>query len=209
LRLFCLPHAGGASPLYQPWCKDPPDHIEVCPVELPGRWSRVREAPYVRLEPLVEALGPEILRHLIVAAAPAPHLPRLTSDLHTLDDDELIANVAQRYAPLPKLVLEDKSMRELTLRVLRADLSCLENYRFRHEPPLPVPIAVLGGEVDRSVPLSALQAWREHSAEPLDLRLLPGDHFFIQSNARRCLDLLQDVLGAQVQGRGSESEWTQ
>jgi len=45
LRLFCFPYAGGAANLFAQWWRKLPADIEVCPIELPGRWSRWREEP--------------------------------------------------------------------------------------------------------------------------------------------------------------------
>jgi surfactin synthase thioesterase subunit len=45
LRLFCFAHAGGAANFFGQWWRKLPANIEVCPVQLPGRWSRWREEP--------------------------------------------------------------------------------------------------------------------------------------------------------------------
>lgn len=60
LRLLCLPYAGGAAAVYRRWHDIAPSHIEVCPVELPGRGRRMAEAPFVRLAPLVRTLATSI-----------------------------------------------------------------------------------------------------------------------------------------------------
>jgi medium-chain acyl-[acyl-carrier-protein] hydrolase len=60
-RLFCFPYAGGAAFVYRDWSKNLPPDIEVCPVQLPGRGSRMREPFFRRMEPLVEAAA-EALR---------------------------------------------------------------------------------------------------------------------------------------------------
>lgn len=56
-RLVCLPYAGGAATAYRTWAHLAPSHVEVCPVELPGRGARMGEEPYRRLAPLVRALA--------------------------------------------------------------------------------------------------------------------------------------------------------
>ena len=45
VRLFCFPYAGGAAFAYRGWEKHLPREVELYPVELPGRGSRLREAP--------------------------------------------------------------------------------------------------------------------------------------------------------------------
>ncbi len=55
-RLFCFHHAGGAANLFKAWHKGLPDSVEVCAVQLPGRWERAREPCFRRLDPLIQAM---------------------------------------------------------------------------------------------------------------------------------------------------------
>jgi medium-chain acyl-[acyl-carrier-protein] hydrolase len=57
LRLFCFPYAGGGAPVFHPWREALPESIEVCAVQAPGRGARLGERPFIRLLPLVAALG--------------------------------------------------------------------------------------------------------------------------------------------------------
>ncbi|RKH58573.1 thioesterase II family protein [Corallococcus llansteffanensis] len=63
LRLFCLPHAGGSASLFRTWQAELGTDIEVCPLQLPGRESRLNEPPLRDLRPLVEALADAVARH--------------------------------------------------------------------------------------------------------------------------------------------------
>lgn len=56
LRLFCFPYAGGGASIFRLWAKELPSEIEVIPVQLPGRERRMREAPFSKIEPLLQAL---------------------------------------------------------------------------------------------------------------------------------------------------------
>lgn len=60
--MFCFPYAGGGASIYRGWAAALPADLEVCPVQLPGRESRLRDQPFDRLGPLIEAaadaLGP-------------------------------------------------------------------------------------------------------------------------------------------------------
>jgi hypothetical protein len=64
IRLFGIPYAGGSASVYCACGQIAPRQVEVCAVELPGRGSRIAEAPFVRLMPLVRALGDAIARLL-------------------------------------------------------------------------------------------------------------------------------------------------
>jgi medium-chain acyl-[acyl-carrier-protein] hydrolase len=43
LRLFCFPYAGGHAQIFRTWPAGLSSHIEVCPVQLPGRGRRFAE----------------------------------------------------------------------------------------------------------------------------------------------------------------------
>lgn len=57
VRLFCFPYSGAAASIYYPWAEMLPPSIEVCPVQLPGHGTRLREPLATRLTPQVEALA--------------------------------------------------------------------------------------------------------------------------------------------------------
>lgn len=54
LRLFCFPYAGGGATFYRDWASALPPQVDVCPVQLPGRETRIREEPLTELDSLVE-----------------------------------------------------------------------------------------------------------------------------------------------------------
>ncbi|MFE6226459.1 MULTISPECIES: thioesterase II family protein [unclassified Streptomyces] len=56
LRLLCLPHAGGGVGVFHAWRAHLPDGIELAPVELPGRGSRIDEPMPATMDALVDAL---------------------------------------------------------------------------------------------------------------------------------------------------------
>ena len=64
LRLFCLPYAGGGASIFRSWSSRLPGTVEVCPVQIPGRETRVSEPPYTHVEPLVEALCEHLMPFL-------------------------------------------------------------------------------------------------------------------------------------------------
>ncbi len=64
LRLFCFPYAGGAASVFYTWSDGLPGDVEVCPIQLPGRESRLRELPFTALPPLTQALAQAIQPYL-------------------------------------------------------------------------------------------------------------------------------------------------
>lgn len=57
LRLFCFPYAGAGALIFRTWSDGLPADVEVCPVQLPGRGTRLMERPFTQLSPLIEALA--------------------------------------------------------------------------------------------------------------------------------------------------------
>lgn len=60
LRLFCLPYAGGGAPIFHSWAAALPAGIELCPVQYPGRGSRLAEPPHRTIASLAQALLPAL-----------------------------------------------------------------------------------------------------------------------------------------------------
>ncbi len=63
-RLFCIPYAGVGASIYRLWAAGLPAQVEVCSIQLPGRETRLREAPLARISAIVEALLPDLVPHL-------------------------------------------------------------------------------------------------------------------------------------------------
>jgi surfactin synthase thioesterase subunit len=64
LRLFCLPYSGRGASIYSNWGKRIPRDIDVCPVQLPGRETRLREQAHKDMATLVPLLVSALLPRL-------------------------------------------------------------------------------------------------------------------------------------------------
>lgn len=69
VRLLCFPYAGGNESAYRHWQQKLPESIEVLPVQLPGRGSRIKEPPYAELRPLVDAASEALAGELEMPVA--------------------------------------------------------------------------------------------------------------------------------------------
>ncbi|MFI5908319.1 thioesterase II family protein [Dactylosporangium sp. NPDC051541] len=69
LRLFCLPHAGGAASAFRAWPAAAPYGLEVCPVQLPGRETRFADPLPTGITDLVPVLAEALLPLLDVPFA--------------------------------------------------------------------------------------------------------------------------------------------
>ena len=61
LRLFCFPYAGGGALIFRTWADGLPTDVEVCPIQLPGRGTRLMEPLFTQLSPLIQALAQALL----------------------------------------------------------------------------------------------------------------------------------------------------
>lgn len=227
LRLFCFPYAGGGAMIYRRWRDELPATVEVCPVQLPGRETRLLEKPFTALRPLTEALGRamwsqldmpfaffghsmgavigfELARwlrrergpspvHLFVSGRTAPHLLDSEPPTYNLPDPEFLEDV-RRLNGTPAGVLECSELVQLLLPLLRADFGVCQTYTPLPEPPLDCPITAFGGLQDDRAGRGKLEGWREHTAASFSLRMLPGDHFFVNSSRRLLLQTLSQDL---------------
>ncbi len=64
LRLFCFPYSGSGATIFRSWSDGLPAFVEVFPVQPPGRETRLREPPFTRITPLVQAAADGLLPYL-------------------------------------------------------------------------------------------------------------------------------------------------
>jgi medium-chain acyl-[acyl-carrier-protein] hydrolase len=94
VRLLCLPHAGGGASVYRAWGAGLPADIAVCPIQLPGRESRLHEQPYRQIPPLVTDLA-SVLDEVVQPYALFGH------SMGAIVAFELVREIRKRGAPAP------------------------------------------------------------------------------------------------------------
>lgn len=119
--------------------------------------------------------------HLFVAGRRAPQFPSNLPPRSALPDGEFISEL-QRLNGTPREVLEHPELIQLMLPLLRADFGLDETYDYRSEPPLDVPLSAYGGIADTDVSREQLEGWREQTTASFELRMFPGDHFFLHTS---------------------------
>ena len=227
VRLFCFPYAGGGDSIFRVWQQGLSDTIEVCPVQLPGRGLRIAEPPCTDINQLVRCAAEvlasyldkpfalfghsmgaliafELARHmrrdysappihLFVSGRPSPQTMSEPYDPDQLDSE--LTEMLQRQIRNPEL-------RELVLPVLRADLALCKSYVFTSQLPFSFPITAFGGLDDHGVPRHAIEGWREHTTGSFVLRMLPGDHFFLDTCRLLLLEAILKELEQDMSGKG-------
>jgi surfactin synthase thioesterase subunit/glycosyltransferase involved in cell wall biosynthesis len=209
-RLFWFPHAGGGS-------ASQAMGLRYVGVRMPGRESRLAEAPFERMAPLVEALAKAIEPYLGVpfaffghsmGAAVAFELARELRRRGLPLPRNLIASAARapqfRRNHVPPLAASDQELlaslhipAELApavLPALRADTTLYRHYVYAEDAPLDCPIRAYGGTEDPNITLHHLEGWREQTTASFAVRVFPGGHFYLRESA----DAFRQALEADL-----------
>jgi pyochelin biosynthesis protein PchC len=220
-RLVCFPHAGGSASFFVPVSAALAPGVEVLAAQYPGRQDRYAEPGLTDVGALADALAAELrarppartaffghsmgavvayevarrtaVDHLHVSGRRAPGDQRPEDDVHTRDDDGLLAEVAGLGAPGSEL-LADPELRELVLPALRADYTAVETYRWAPGDRLTCPVTALTGDRDPRVTPAEAQRWADVTTGPFTLRVFPGDHFYLSAQLPAVLDVLRPTL---------------
>jgi medium-chain acyl-[acyl-carrier-protein] hydrolase len=133
---------------------------------------------------------------LFVSGRRAPQIPRSEPITYNLPEDEFIKEL-HRLSGTPREVLEHAELMELLVPLLRADFQFIETYEYVADSPLGCSITAYGGLQDNDVPRELLLPWKEHTSR-FEIRILPGDHFFIHSSQTILLRLLANEMSELV-----------
>jgi medium-chain acyl-[acyl-carrier-protein] hydrolase len=130
---------------------------------------------------------------LFVSADRAPQIPSRHRSIHALPEREFLFEL-RRLNGIPEKVLEDVDLMRIMLPVLRADFAIYETYEYSIEPPLNCVISSFGGLHDLRVSHADLEPWRDQTRAAFSLRMLPGDHFFLNTFQSPLLQELSQEL---------------
>jgi len=138
--------------------------------------------------------GRELPLQLFVSGHLAPQVPQRHPPIHGLPYAQFVQEL-RRYRGTPEAVLANQELLELLVPVLRADFQLFETYVYQPDEPLDCPISAFGGLSDVEVSQEDLAAWRRQTRGLFTFRMLPGNHFFIQSARAQLLQALSlDLL---------------
>lgn len=223
--LLCCPGAGAGASAFRGWAGRLPPFAAISAVQLPGREGRIDEPHAADLAVVADAvaeawlarpalptvvfghsmgaaLGFEVARRLtragrpvtgVVLSAAAP-----TSGGGALVREAELDALLIAYDPQNARITGNRELYDALAPVLAADITMLRGHRIEGAA-LAAPGIVLAGEEDRLVSANAAAGWSRHFAAPVDIRTMPGGHFFVFREARaEVLDLLASLLQRAV-----------
>lgn len=132
-------------------------------------------------------------RLLIVSGARAPHLPRPTDALHTLPDAQLVSRLERMGGTEAEVLCHDE-IRDIVLKVIRADFKMMNESSSLTVSPLPCSILALGGNHDSFADQEGVEGWRFQTNSEFRCHLFDGGHFFIWNN----IDEMVKVMMAEL-----------
>ncbi|GIJ56357.1 thioesterase domain-containing protein [Virgisporangium aurantiacum] len=200
--LFCLPYAGGDELAYWRWADLLAGTARVHAIGREGAPSVDRVCDRIAAEDgpfaiyghsMGARLGFEVARELRRRGAPLP-VRFYVGGAHPPDVREPIARVAHidigefidqlvTRADTPAAVRDDPDIRAAVEPALAADLAWLQAYRFRPEPPLPVPIVAFAATDDHEVPRDLMLGWARHTSAWFRHHTLAAGHLFVGTHA--------------------------
>lgn len=127
---------------------------------------------------VLDARGLGLPVRLFVSGRGAPQLPPDWAITYNLPEPQFVSHI-RNLNGTPAEVLEHPELMALMLPLLRADFSVVETYQYRPGPPLGCPLTAFGGLDDTEVKPAKVAAWREQTSADFNLRMMPGDHFFL------------------------------
>ncbi|GAA2710487.1 thioesterase II family protein [Micromonospora olivasterospora] len=117
--------------------------------------------------------------HLFVSGQRAPQLPHPMAQYdYQLPEPEFKERLRE-LAGTPEEVLANEELLNLVTPVLRADFEAADTYQYRPGPRMSCPLTVYGGADDPEAPPDTLPDWSALTSGPCDVRVLPGQHFFL------------------------------
>lgn len=134
----------------------------------------------------------QLPEHLFLSAHRAPHVPGRLPHIHLSDRAAFRAELKQMDGT-PAAVLEQEELMQIAEPILRADFKLCETYTWEPTEALDIPMSVFGGLHDTRVSRAVLEPWQQHSRRPVQLRMFPGGHLFVQ----QCRS---EVVSAMLEG---------
>lgn len=142
----------------------------------------------------LKSLGLNTPKHFIASGSSAPHFPAVEEKIHNLPENEFIEKL-KNLNGTPQEILTNVELMELYLPCLRADFQVAENYTPSNKKiSFDCPISVFGGTEDHKITMEKLTNWGKYFKDPADVKLVPGDHFFLESNRKMVVKHVNDIL---------------
>jgi surfactin synthase thioesterase subunit len=132
--------------------------------------------------------------HLFIGASAPPVEGLLHPRIAHLSDEGFVTAVQERYSGIPESVLKEPELMEIFLPALKADFSAYETFDRNSVTQVRCPITAFAGGDDAVIAPDVMQEWRRHTEVSFDLRIVPGDHFFLSTSGEMVLSTIREKM---------------
>lgn len=134
--------------------------------------------------------------HLFVSGRRAPTI-RGERLVHALSDQMLISEL-RLAGGTPASWLRDPELVSMVLPVVRSDYRAVETYEYLPSVPVEVDTSILVGDTDPYTTIGEAGMWKCLVAGETKLHVLPGGHFYIDSNKAEVARVITDEMRTLV-----------
>lgn len=230
INLYCLPFAGGSKYSYRGYSKYAPSYLNIVPIEIPGRGSRVNERLLTNLDTIANdvfsqiknkldepyaiyghsmgtliayALTKRIIKenlkqplYLFLTGCTGPSLRYRDLVDHLLPKQEFFREI-KKLGGSPDAVLNDPILMDFFEPILRADFEAVATYNYERSEPFSIPISVIIG-AEENASFEEAMAWQQETTLPIEVKTLPGNHFFIFDHEATIIQSVAEKLSIQI-----------
>lgn len=141
--------------------------------------------------------------HLFVSGCAAPCNIKNIEKLSQLTNRQLYKELRQLQGTADE-VLHNEELMQLLLPRIRADFAIYESYesyysKQQRQMPLECSMTVFGGIEDTTVDYKKLYLWQKEIIKPIELFMIPGNHFFLHSAEAILLAKIRQKLSTILQ----------
>jgi medium-chain acyl-[acyl-carrier-protein] hydrolase len=132
---------------------------------------------------------------LVVSGRSAPSQPAQRPPVAELPREQFFEHLLS-LGGIPRELFDVPELIDFVEPILRADLRAHENYIWSAAPRLSIPMLALGGDEDDAFPPEDIEAWRAMTNASFKMRILHGNHFFLNSDRRTVFKEISVFLDA-------------
>lgn len=131
--------------------------------------------------------------HIFFSGSKAPHIDRTNDPIHTLPYEKFKEKLFE-IGGTPKEIFESQELLDILIPILRADFCANDRYAYKDKPcKIGCNISVINSKKD-DISLNDMVGWRTHTNGQCKIHVLDGDHFFINSNYREVINIINSSL---------------
>jgi len=137
--------------------------------------------------------GDKNLKHIVLSAKRAPHLPKIKEPIHQLPQKEFIKKL-EKFNFTPHEILQNHELMEIFSPMLKADFSLNETHKFENTIKLRTELTIFWGNKDKIVPFEDTLAWKNLIDGKVNLVTFNDGHFFISNQEEKFLTEINKII---------------